>query len=238
MNSMPDDFYKYMENFKVSFNETINSSIEAAVAPVRDKQEELTSTVKSVSDSVAKLEYDHAATKELVNDLKAEVSSLRSGAASNPSASHPARPLITPSPSSNPTPEISSRNEVIDAISNAKRILGFSPIKIDDVLPNRSTGPSCTNAASSIRDFLHYEMKIPRDMADRFHILKVFPPASKLSGFDLLYAEFDSPAATEMILQYARYLQPGKQINIYVPQKLQMRFRSVNSLAHSYRKGP
>ena len=239
MTSMPEDFYKYMESFKVSFNETINSSVEAAVAPIRDKQIELTSTVNAVSASVVKLRTDQAATKELVNSLQAEVSSLKSGLAPRPDLSLGNQPNLTyPETSANPVPENPIRNEAIASIRDAKRILGFSPITIDNVLPDGATEPLNIDAASSIRDFLHFEMNIPREIVDKFKILKVFPPANKPTGWDQLYAEFDSPAATDLILQYACYLKAGKQINLYVPQKLQWRFRAVNSLAYSYRKGP
>ena len=80
-------------------------------------------------------------------------------------------------------------------------------------------------------------MKIPLESVNAFKITRVFPPAIKPTGWNTLYAEFESSAATEFIQQFARFLQPGKQINIYVPQKLQMRFRAINSLAHSFRKG-
>ena len=65
MDQMPKDFYTYMENFKQSFNDTVNSTVEAAVAPIRDKQSDIVKSVNNIEQKVASVEYDHEKTKTL-----------------------------------------------------------------------------------------------------------------------------------------------------------------------------
>ena len=53
-----------------------------------------------------------------------------------------------------------------------------------------------------------------------------------------MYAEFVDVNTSSLIQQYARNLQHGRRLSIYVPSSLQLRFSQVNSLAHQIRNGP
>ena len=52
-----------------------------------------------------------------------------------------------------------------------------------------------------VREFLKIEMLIPESVADNLLINKVFPPTNQPEEWDILYAEFESSAITDMIQQ-------------------------------------
>ena len=131
--------------------------------------------------------------------------------------------------------------EISKVISQARKILCFSPISPVDIKSIMNQNPSLLENEAyiiAIQDFLHLEMKIPVDLINNLKICRVFPPISKPTDFTSLYAEFTNTSNADLILNFARYLQPGKQVNINVPARLQPRFAAVNSLAFEYRKGP
>ena len=81
-------------------------------------------------------------------------------------------------------------------------------------------------------------MKVPSETIDTLDIVRVFPPARTPVEWNMLYAEFADISHSDLILSFARHLQPGKQVSLYVPARLQPRFSAVNSLAHEFRTGP
>ena len=125
-------------------------------------------------------------------------------------------------------------------MQDAKRVLGFSPIDSNDL--------ACLNESlhlnddsllknAAVRDFLIREMNVPRNVSDSLKIVRTFTPAKQVHGWTTLYAEFYDTNAVDLINQYVINLQPGKSVNMYVPHSLYPRFRSINTIAHSYRNG-
>ena len=88
-----------------------------------------------------------------------------------------------------------------------------------------------------VTEFLEREMQVPRQIIENLAIVKVFPPASQHFGWSTLYAEFSDLNTSSLIQQYARNLQHGKRLSLYVPSSLQLRFSQINSLAHQIRNG-
>ena len=128
----------------------------------------------------------------------------------------------------------------IDVLSEAKRVLGFSPIDERDIssLQERLQIVDEMKARDiAIREFLIYEMNIPRHISEALSIVKTFTPARNPSGWTTLYAEFKDTSAVDLINQYVINLKHGNSVNLYVPHSLYPRFRTINSLAHAYCNG-
>ena len=70
---MPKDFYTYMECFKQSFTNTLNTTVEAAVANLYEKQCAIVKSVNTIGEQVTSVESDHAQTKNVVFTLRDEV---------------------------------------------------------------------------------------------------------------------------------------------------------------------
>ena len=82
---------------------------------------------------------------------------------------------------------------------------------------------------AAVRMFLQSEMKIPEETVTSITINKVFRPASQRADWSTLYAEFDDMATASLIQQFARNLQAGKRLSIYVPASLQLNFMKTNT---------
>merc|ERR1712131_557693 len=124
---------------KQSFADSINEKVETAVGPLRSKQSEIVSELASTGAKVANLDSDHQATKSKVVNLELEVSNLRKELHIQDSTSGLRPPTVTldyaPQSKPQPTGHINreSSSEIQVVISNAKKILGFSPINLEDV---------------------------------------------------------------------------------------------------------
>ena len=138
-------------------------------------------------------------------------------------------------------PHQKEQSEAINMIQHAKRVLGFSPIsnnKVNNIREQLATEDTHLAMKSAVQDFLRHEMNVPESILNNLVINKVFPPASQQLEWNTLYAEFDNDITSAVIQQFARNLQPGKRLPIYVPACLQLRFSQVNALAHQLRNGP
>jgi hypothetical protein len=237
-------FLTYMEGFKLSINSSIHNEVTAAVAPFREKQKEIIEDLKDTQNRVSDIEADNKQTKENVEELQKQMASMQEKLSANPtnhlpgsvwntgSTSHPP-PIPPPAPDAPPA-------EVVEVLRAAKKILGFSPITIDDInylKEHHSIADNDYVMNLSIQEFLHYEMKIPSSITSKLAIKRVFPPAKQHTGWTTLYAEFQDTATTDLIQGYVTNLLPGKTVSIYVPHSLQPRFRAVNNIAHGLRNG-
>ena len=242
-----------LQNF---FKENVREEVGRAVTSIVEKQNlletkqnSLEQKTSSISDRVTKIESaidDNHLTKLRVEALEKQLTAIQND------NSKPASLANTATAPFNPTPTVpaSSSNQVtssasastlaaIAVIKSAKTVLGFSPITPSDITflkkQNRLDNDEEARALSII-EFLNDEMKVPTSITDKITIKRTFPPASRLNGWSTLYAEFDANTI-DIVHQYARNLQPGKQLSIYVPHSLQPRFRMVNDIAHRYRLG-
>ena len=239
-------FLNYMESFKLSINDSVRSEVTAAVAPFREKQEELIADLATTKDRVSEIEEDNVNTKTQVEELQKQMVKIQKNLTSHPSHSEgPSPPSNSSSDEKSPHPNTESISnkpspEALKVLHDAKRVLGFSPITIEDILYLReqnSISDDFQAMVTSIQEFLHFEMKIPTSITDRLVFNRVFPPAKQPTGWSTLYAEFQDLSSAELIQQYVRHLLPGKQVSIYVPHSLQPRLRAVENIAHSYRNG-
>ena len=239
-------FYKYMDAMKQSFQDSVNEKVETAVGPIRSKQSEIVTALNATSSKVTTLDSDHQVTKNKVLNLEYEVSNLRKELYTQASAaSRPHPPDLTVNydlQQKSRHSEVVSRvpsTEIQTIINNSRKILGFSPINLEDVNEMMAANNISLSEAMvrCIKDYMDLEMKIPLETINKQVIIRTFPPARQPDGWNFLYAEFECPSSSSLVQQYARHLQPGKQVSLYVPQCLQPRFSAVNSLAHKYRTG-
>ena len=68
-------------------------------------------------------------------------------------------------------------------------------------------------------------------------VLRTFRPASQPDS-SRLYAEFGEESSVVLINSYVRNLQPGSNIDIWIPPSLYMRFRDFDSASYKLRTGP
>ena len=129
-----------------------------------------------------------------------------------------------------------------EAINRAKMILGFSKITdahVKQAITEHELDEKDEMKAKiyAIYDFLYYEMKIPSDKVKEMKILRTFRPSQQPDS-DRLYAEFADLSSVNLINLYVRNLQPGTNVDIWIPPCLFQRFRDFDRLNYSIRKGP
>ena len=132
-------------------------------------------------------------------------------------------------------------HSALSVLRDARRIVGFSPISMDDINCLKEQNPSLNDVTAmteAIIEFLKCEMKVPKATIDKVEIKRVFPPAKHSeNGWTTLYAEFADISTAETITQFVGNLLPGRHVSIYVPHSLYHRFTAINAIAHKYRNG-
>ena len=126
-------------------------------------------------------------------------------------------------------------------VSAAKKILGFSKISdvhIKQAIDEHEIDEKDEEKAKiyAVYDFLFYEMKIPENEVKNLKILRTFRSA-KLSETDRLYAEFADQASVNYVNLFVRNLQPGTNVDIWIPPALFQRYRDFDHAKYLIRKG-
>ena len=233
---------------------TIRAEVTAAVAPLRDAQKEMFEELESTKNKVSEMVIDNAETKSKVQELQDQMLTFKqtmNNPTTNSSVSNPSPSFLSVAVRPSPASVVSSnpvstqhpspiQTDALSVLQNAKNILGFSPITIDDISflkAKQSISDDSEAMTLSIIEFLNDEMKIPKYITDTLIIKRVFTPAKQPVGWKMLYAEFQNSASTDLINQYVRNLVPGRTVSIYVPHSLFPRFSAIRDLEHSYRNG-
>ena len=238
------------EDLRKSLQETVHSEVNLAVAPINEKQTEIIEELSTTKQLVSEMQKDHSLTKATVAELKDQINEMKA----LPKHSHaPPRSypndlsLLQPPAALPPLSSISMKEKdtaydsALQVLQGAKRILGFSPIRPEDItyLKEKDSIEDDTEAMKkSVIEFMIMEMKIPTSITDKVVITKVFPPAKQPSDWSTIYAEFEDPSLPDLINQYVTSLLPGRSVSIYVPHSLWPRFQLLNNIAHGYRNGP
>ena len=238
------------DELKKSMKETVHSEINDAVGHISERQNEIIEDLSATKQLVSEMQIDHSNMKETVAELRQQLDEMKSLSKEHPTpptASSDSLPPLLPSvslqsfPSSSEAQRDPAYTSALKVLQSAKRILGFSPIKSEDLAylkERNSIDDENEVKRMSIVEFLTCEMKIPHHIADTIVITRVFPPAKQPSGWTTLYAEFSDASVPDLINQYATNLLPGRSVSIYVPHSLWPRFQVINTIAHSYRNGP
>ena len=236
------------DELKKSLQETVHKEINLAVGPISDKQNEIIEDLTATKHLVSEMQTDHSNTKAIVAELKQQFDEMKKLPRENPA---PVSSLLFPPLTQQKFPPPSSSEpsdhgdpaytSALKVLQGAKQILGFSPIKAEDIsfLKDRNLVDDEQEAMKmAILEFLVYEMKVPKSITDNIVLKKVFPPAKQPTGWSTLYAEFADYSDSDLVNQYATNLLPGRSLSIYVPHSLWPRFQVLNNIAHGYRNGP
>ena len=243
-----EGFNASMESFKTSIGDKIHSEVADAIVPLQAMQKVIADDLANTKERVSAIETDNDDTKSKVVDLQKQMASLQKDLSNRPTSSQSNQLLLPPdvNPRTLPTPPAPTPlgappPAAVQVLREAKKILGFSPIRRDDIdylKMQNSIEDDSQAMISSILEFLTYEMKVPRSITDNLVIRRVFPPAKPSSaGWSTLYAEFQDIASAELIQQYVRNLLHGKTVSIYVPHSLHPRYSAIGNIAHEYRNG-
>ena len=208
----------------------VKEEIEAAIDPIKEKQDALAIDQSKLAVKILELE-------KKFNSIPPGHPSIASSSAETPS-----RSLSSPSPPSSEShnPDEASLRKI--AVQAAKKILGFTKIDshhIQQAIDEHGLDPDDSEVARvcAVYDFLHYEMKVPVEEVKKMKIVKTFRP-SKQPDSDRLYAEFEEEASILLINRYVRNLQPDSNVDIWVPPSLYQRFREFDTAAYKLRSGP
>ena len=80
-------------------------------------------------------------------------------------------------------------------------------------------------------------MKLPEDEFKDMKIMRTFRPARQPDS-DRIYAEFEEEASVNLINLYTTNLQPGTNVDLWIPPSLFQRFRDFDRVKYQIRKGP
>ena len=234
-----NEFAKDMSSLTTTLTELVKTGvkdeIEIAVKPLEEKQNLLIDEQKAMLDEQSKLSQK---VLELENKLEAAANGKEtSEAAVSNMAEAPA-----PFESSSISKEQEDNQLMRNTIKSARKILGFSKITVNHIqqaVIEHELDPNDEANAKiwAICDFLYYEMKLPEDKIKDMKILRTFRPA-KDPDSDRLYAEFADESSINQIHQHVKNLQPGTNIDIWVPPSLHERFRDFDNACYLIRKGP
>ena len=245
------DFLKFTEGFNSTIEglkTSIGASIQAAIAPLQVTQKETIEDLAKTKDRVTAIEDDNDSTKAKVEELQKQMSSLQQQNLSRRpplttrtvQISEDSSSVFRPTPPP-PPPNSTPFHDAVHVLKEAKKVVGFSPITVDDInylKSQHAIEDDATAMTFSIIEFLTFEMKVPKSFTDKLVLKRVFPPAKPpASGWSTLYAEFPDNASADLIHQYVRNLLPGKNVSIYVPHSLHPRYSAIGDLAHEYRNG-
>ena len=183
------DFFKFtegfnasMENFKTSIGNKIHSEVAEAIVPLQAMQKVIADDLANTKDRVSAIETDNDATKSKVVDLQKQMASLQKDLSNRP-ASFQSNQLLLPdvNPRTLPIPPTAPPGAqpgapppaAVQVLREAKKILGFSPIRRDDIdylKMQNSIEDDSQAMTSSILEFLTFEMKVPQSITDNLVI--------------------------------------------------------------------
>ena len=235
------DFFSYMEKLKSErveeiktlttvLTEGVKNEVTAALQPFEEKQ-------KNLDENQQSIVLEQSVMKEQLCAIQQQLAQLQ------PRRPHQPPPCLPQSStqavsSENEHIENSESKEISKIIAEAKKIVGFSPMPYDDLqwLKEEHSIEDDTEAMIfAIKEFLDREMKVPRHILDRLHIVKVFPPAQQLQ-WNRLYAEFSDIQSANLVHSYARNLKPNTSVFIWVPHQFYQRFRVIKDEEYKLRK--
>ena len=232
-------FTDFQQSFTLSVrNEislTVRSEINAAIAPLQQKQKDLQTELEATKLQVSEIVIEHTTTRTKLVELENKLQS-----SNTPSLlARPSVSAITTSSTleAGRTDTNNQSQAALAVLRDAKRIQGFSPITASDVeqIKANSTNINHEEALNlAVRRFLCIEMNISESISNSLSIEKIFPPANK-ADWNTLYVVFKDPLTIELLNQYVKFLKPGKSLSIYVPHSLYPRFSAISNIAHSYR---
>jgi hypothetical protein len=70
-------FLSYMENFQLSINDCVRSEVKAAVAPFREKQEEIIEDLANTKNRVSEIEDDNVNNKTKADELQKQMVTIQ-----------------------------------------------------------------------------------------------------------------------------------------------------------------
>ena len=134
-----------MESFKTSMkesvratvSESIHSEVSNAITPLQEAQKEIIGDLSKTQVRVSALELDNDTTKTKVEELQKQMTSLQQNLSNRPASRTPLSPGTSnlgfrTTPLSAP-PAIAPSRDAIQVLRDAKKIVGFSPIRQEDL---------------------------------------------------------------------------------------------------------
>ena len=219
----------------------VKEEIDAAVEPIKTKQDDLATEQSKLALKILEME------RKLNSCTNDHGNTRPNTRVSGPGAEPSAHPCPPPCPSPHPSLPCPSNGQEESflrkvAVQKAKKILGFSdipPLHLQQAIDEHGLDPNDDEEAKvcAVRDFLYYEMKIPEEKVKNMTVLRTFRPARQPDS-SRLYAEFGEESSVVLINSYVRNLQPGSNIDIWIPPSLYMRFRDFDSASYKLRTGP
>ena len=229
-----DEFAQNLASLTNTINEFVKSGVKdeivTAVKPIEEKQNKLMDEQSELARRILEIE-------KKMESKDGEKENI--GSVNLPETAQHSRPNSHSDPISQELNETLLRKSAIQA---AKKILGFSeitPHHIQQAIAFHGLNPDDPDEAGAcaVKDFLYYEMKVPEVEIKKITVVRTFRPARQPDS-NRLYAEFSDESTTNLINKYVRNLQPGSNVDIWIPPSLYQRFRDFDSACYNIRSGP
>jgi hypothetical protein len=197
----------FMESFKTSSGETIHT----AIGPLQTMQKEIIDVLTKTKDRVTAIEEDNDSTKVNVAELQKQMTSLQQNLLTRPTPPSTradyANVVRQPAPPP-PPPTSGPCSEAVEVLRDARMVVGFSPIRFDDVNYLKRQHSIEDDATAMMRiaiiEFLTLEMKVPKSFTDTL-VLKSLPSCQTASKWLVhTHAEFPDKTSADLIHQYVR----------------------------------
>ena len=123
----------------------------------------------------------------------------------------------------------------------ARRTIGFSRIGEDDikrmygeVMPYGGANTREEAVILSVKEFMHYELKIKPEEQEGMTIEELFERKSE--ELDTIYVRFKFWSSMSKIFDKVRILRKESQLVTYIPKKFQERFKALNDILKPLRE--
>ena len=126
------------------------------------------------------------------------------------------------------------KEELIRSIcEKSRRTIGFKRIDENDIkrmygeaVPYGRAGNREEALLLTVREFMHYELKISANEQDNMEIEELFERRSE--QLDTVYVRFKYRSSMSKIFDRVRFLRKDSQLVTYIPREFQERFKALN----------
>ena len=225
-----------MREMKELISMGVKKEVEAAIAPLIDKQQLMETEQESLKKQFSNVLQEMKEMKEKLVQWQ-NYPPLPSTSSLAPSGSTKFASLsqLVDNPGVETTEKNQAREKLVNVADFARRTVSLSPFAHSDIGVELRRGAQDEDEAKlwAVQAFLRYEMNIKSDVISTLCIDKVFPPAK--DNWNTIYVTFSSVTMVNTVYSYARNMRREVHVGIYVPKEWYPRYRALEGIAYEQR---
>ena len=207
--------------------------------------------LKEIKSNQTKTDQNYATLTEKMETLESELKKMKQPTTTKPSIQ--LRGSIPPFPQScspihppgslpaafQPSHSQEDEKKIYSIVKEARKTIGFSPISEDDIRSVKDENKIENNEEAleaAIKDFMHQEMSIPKEVSDKLQIVKIFRPVNDPDS-EKLFAEFSEDNMPATVYKYVKKLNRNSGVHTFIPPSFKARAEDLEKCAYELRHG-